>query len=139
MPVLLAQSSRRTIPAVTLDRLHIESFQLKQKPAETTRKISVSVVGRRYGRDADGLKIFDDQVVEADTKDLDRDIVAFACARRSINPDQFMADHARAILDIDAEYKAGTLTEAKIMAYMELGMALMFELAEKYSIDGTGA
>ncbi len=134
MSVTLKDLSQKSIPAIDLDRLHICSFTMQQKHP---RNLTITAVGKRYGVDAAGDHVFDSEVMEAHTENADLDIATYSCQKRQITPEQFQADYAAALGEIDASYKAGLITEAQIMAYMELGMALIFEVKDKIAISGT--
>ena len=134
MSVTLEESSQKSIPAIDLNKLHICSFTMQQKHP---RNLTITAVGKRYGVDVAGDHVFDSEVMEAHTDNADLDIATYSCQKRSITPEQFQADYTAALGEIDASYKAGLITEAQIMAYMELGMALIFEVKDKIAISGT--
>lgn len=134
MPVKLKDSSKKLIPAVELDKLHIISFVMQQTHP---RNLVITTTGRRYGIDENNNHIFDHEVIEAHTDNADLDIATYSCSKRKISVEQFHTDCCAALDSISVGYQDGKISEAQIMAHMELGMALIFEIKGKTEILGT--
>lgn len=139
MAIKLKDEYTKTIPAVVLDRLHIERFTLTQNKSEDTtqrRKLAITAAGRRYGVTPDGTRrVFDDEVVAPNSTDFDKDFVTYLVGKCGYDPATVEDKIAQARAAVNAEYQAGQLSREKLLAYVELGLALVFEVKGLYEIQ----
>jgi len=132
MATLIANT--KTVPAVVLDKLHVDSFCFSQERVPNAKRV-IGAAGVLYGFDADGNMVFDNESFGVSDTDIDATIVMSAMATGT-TVEEFMVTYAAAKLQVDTEIKAGTLNDALLMAYFEAAFARIFELHGKIGVVG---
>ena len=126
-------TTTKTQPAVVMDKLHVDSFTLtQQRCLESSKTIGMSAV--LYGIDEEGNCIFDKETIGVSDTNVDKTILMDAEAN-GITPVEFMGLLATAKAEVSAEIAAGTLNDAKLMAYFEAALGRILELHGKIGID----
>ena len=123
-------TNSKTKPAVTLDKVHVDSFTLNQQREETSKKV-IGMSAVLYGKDADDNLVFDSETMGVSDTDVEATI--FSASGLSI--EDFMTDYATAKLDVSAEIGAGTISDVKLMAYFEAALGRILELHNKITIS----
>jgi acetyl-CoA acetyltransferase len=135
MAVTLSTESQKEIPAVTLDHLHLDSFIVKQERGANPVKV-VTASGCLYGEDAEGVNHYDTASIEARSKNVDAAYVQYVCAKTGQTQEEAIAAVATAKAQLTADYNAGTLTDAEIMAYAEFAISYFFQIMGKLELSG---
>jgi len=127
-------SSSVTQPAIVMDKLHVESFTLKQaKENDPKRIISMGVC--LYGFDENGDKVFSNENIGVEDKDFDATVVTDYITNGG-TLESFMVEYVTARTAINTEFAAGNISDAELMAYFELALARIVELHGKTSVSG---
>jgi len=127
-------SNSKTQPAVTLDKLHIDSFTFQQERAKTPKRV-VGLSGVLYGFDGNGDPVYDKETFTTSDKDLDSTVIGNWIAGGG-TLESFMAAYAAAKITVNDAIVAGTLTDAMLMAYFEAALGRIFELHGKINVSG---
>jgi len=136
MAITLATEAQKEIPAITLDCFHLDSFQIKQaRVPQGPRKI-IDGVAVRYGKDVNGDSVFDTETIQASTKDIDASFFAYVMAKTGQSLEEVMADVVAARAAVNTEYAAGNISDAEMMAYVELAISYFFQVMGKFEIGG---
>ena len=127
-------SGAKVQPAITMDKLHIESLTFHQSRVNDPKRV-IGASGCLYGFDANGDKVFDNETIGVSDKDLDKTVILAAIASGK-TVEEFGLEYATAKAQIDAAIKNGTITDAELMAYFEAALGRIFELHGKVKVSG---
>lgn len=123
----------KTQPAIVMDKLHIDSFTLKQEREPDSKKI-IGMSGVLYGFDGDNNMIFDNETFGVSDTDIQKTI-ALTAASNGSTIEQFMTDYAAAKAKISMDYADGMLSDAHLMACFEMALGRIFEIHGKLSLS----
>ena len=118
-----------TQPALTYSKLHIDNFSLIQK-RETNPKRVITALGTPYAINAASEKVFSPDVKQAQSNDFDAVVILDHLANNAGSTvTDAIAAQTYARTAAAAEFAAGTLTNAKLMAYFEVAIGRIFQLS----------
>ena len=129
-------------PAVTLNKVHWEYFGFKQ-PIEidgvpnTVKSISGAFV--QYGfPEGSSERAYDKESVGVNLPDADAAVIG-EHIKKGGTVEGFMTEYAAAVAQVNIDYLAGNISDALMMAYLELIMARCGELdGNKLTIASVG-
>ena len=125
-------STGKTQPAVDLNKIHWEVFTFKQPLPGTVKSIQGAFTHYGY---AEGItdRTYDKQSVPVNLPNADEAIItAHVMAGGTV--EGFMTEYAAAVAQVNADYLAGNISDALLMAYLELIMARSAEIDGKLTI-----
>ena len=125
-------STSKLQPAVTLDRIHWEVWSFKQPKPGTVKTIQGAFT--LYGFCPDGDRVFDKESVGVDLPNVDEVIINNHVVKGG-TVEGFATDYAAEVAQLNTEYLAGNISDAKLMAYIELVMARSAEIVGKLTIS----
>jgi len=123
----------KTQPAVTMDKLHIDSFTLQQDRVMDSKK-KIGMAGVLYGCDENGDCVFDRETFSIADTDINT-TVAMAAVAGGQTIEDFMATVVASRAAVTAEIANGTLDDAKLMAYFEAALGRILELHGKITLS----
>jgi len=125
-----------TIPAITLDKLHVEIYTLRVERTPPYRYV-VHEVARKYGEDSNGDRVFSDKVVSFSHTDFEQKIAEWMIVNGyATDPADVATKKADAIAAVETEYANGTLDPFKLMAYFQLALGLQLEIGAGEPMGG---
>lgn len=125
-------STSKLQPAVTLDKVHWDSWTFKQPKPGTIKGIQGAFT--LYGFCPDGDRVFDKESVGIDLPNVDGAIINNHVTKGG-TVESFALDYATEVAQVNTDYLAGNISDAKMMAYLELIMARSAELMGKLTIS----
>lgn len=131
MAIKIDDSEAKTIPAITLDKLHVMQFAFTQGKKNTTSdpdKFSVNATGKLYGTDEDGNIVYDDEVITVSSQDFMPEFVKYLCLQENKDAETIQDQIQKVIVDVGTEIANGTISKEKLFAYTRMGIALIFEV-----------
>lgn len=131
MPVTI--SDTQTIPAIVLDKIHIETWVLQQ-PATQQSKKKVVCIARKYGEDEAGVKHFGEPF-EVSFDDLDANALMYAVNTEGKTQQEFVTSYVEEVANINSRKSNGELDVAKAMAMATYAMSIALEIGGKVSIN----
>ena len=125
-----------TIPAIMLDRLHVEVYTLRVERTPPYRYV-VHEVARKYGEDSNGNRVFSDKVVSFSHTDFEQKIAEWMIVNGyATDVADVVAKKAAAISAVETEYANGTVDPFKLMAYFQLALGLQLEIGSSEPLGG---
>ncbi len=119
-----------TIPAVSLDKLHID--QLLVRVDKTTLKKQINGTGTPYGLDGTN-RVFANTNLTIDDNDFDSSVVAWAIANgQATDP----ADALTKLNAAKAQVTASNPDVFTLLAHFEQGVGKIFEVAGDVTVQG---
>ena len=119
-------------PAVTMDKMHWESFSFKQTKEENPmRTISASYC--MYGIDENGTQVFDKVSHGVHDADVDATIITDYVTKGG-TAEEFATAYTNEKNALATLIAAGEVSDAKLMVYFEMVMARTAELKNGISV-----
>lgn len=119
-------------PAVTMDKIHIDSFHFKQK-REQNPKREIAMGYCLYGFDDNDNRVFEPKTRAVNEHNMDGTIIKAAVAGGQSLPD-FISEYTAHKTDLNTRFAAGEVCDAELMAYFELAMTRVAELNDQITI-----
>jgi len=125
-------STGKTQPAVELNKIHWECFIFKQPLPNTVKSLEGAFTHYGYAEGSEE-RTYDKVSIPISVPNADQVIIGNHVAHGG-TVDSFMAEYIAETATLNTEYLAGNISDAKLMAYLELIMARTAEIDGKLTI-----
>jgi len=125
-------STGKTQPAVDLNKIHWECFTFKQPLPGTIKSLEGAFTHYGYAEGSED-RTYDKVSIPISVPNADQVIIGNHIAGGG-TVESFMTDYVTETTTLNTEYLAGNISDAKLMAYLELIMARTAEISGKLTI-----
>ncbi len=125
-----------TVPALSYDFVHVESYSLRVEKTAPYRYV-VNMVASKYAIDTGGNRVYSANRLSFTDTDFESSFVAWAIGKGyALDPADAVAKRDAAIAQVNTDFANGAIDPFMLLAYFQLALGMQLEIGTGEPLQG---